>query len=305
MTATLTPGAAPNAPIPSSPRTRLDDPAPASRRRRFDWGTPFAYLIALVMCGITVAPVIYVVINGFRSTAQINRDPSGLPDPWVVTNYLAVFRDPNFWTQFANSTIVAVATTVGVTLLGVMAAFVIARYQFFGRTFLFSLFTAGLLFPLTVAVLPLFTMLRSFGLLGNLFAVIGPQIAFALPTTIIILVPFLRAIPAELEDAALIDGAGRFTFFWRVLLPLSWPGLITVGVLAFVASWNAYLLPLLLLGNPATATLPVGVQYFSTAYSQDTAGVLAFTSIAMLPALLFFTLAQRRIVGGLTGAVKG
>ena len=88
------------------------------------------------MCGITVAPVIYVVINGFRSTAQINRDPSGLPDPWVVTNYLAVFRDPNFWTQFANSTIVAVATTVGVTLLGVMAAFVIARYQFFGRTFL-------------------------------------------------------------------------------------------------------------------------------------------------------------------------
>jgi raffinose/stachyose/melibiose transport system permease protein len=186
-----------------------------------------------------------------------------------------------------------------------MAAFVIARYAFRGRTLLFSLFTAGLLFPLTVAVLPLFTMLRSFGLLGSLIAVIAPQIAFALPTTIIILVPFLRAIPAELEDAASIDGASRLGFFWRVLLPLSWPGLITVGVLAFVASWNAYLLPLLLLGNPATATLPVGVQYFSTAYSQDTAGVLAFTSVAMIPALLFFTLAQRRIVGGLTGAVKG
>lgn len=269
------------------------------------WGTPVAYIIALVICGITVAPVIYVILGGFRTTAQINRDPGGFPDPWVFDKYGAVFQDPNFWTQFANSTIVAVATTAGVVLLGVMAAFVIARYEFVGRTFLFSLFTAGLLFPLTVAVLPLFTMLRSFGLLGNLLAVIGPQIAFALPTTIIILVPFLRAIPAELEDAALIDGAGRFTFFWRVLLPLSWPGLITVGVLAFVASWNAYLLPLLLLGNPATATLPVGVQYFSTAYSQDTAGVLAFTSIAMLPALLFFTLAQRRIVGGLTGAVKG
>lgn len=305
MTATLTPGAAPNPPTAGSPRTRLGAPAPTTRRRRFDWGTPFAYLIALVMCGITVAPVVYVIINGFRSTAQLNRDPAGLPDPIVVDNYVSVFSDPNFWTQFTNSTIVAVATTLGVVMLGVMAAFVIARYQFVGRTFMFSLFTAGLLFPLTVAVLPLFTMLRSFGLLGNLLAVIGPQIAFALPTTIIILVPFLRAIPAELEDAALIDGAGRFTFFWRVLLPLSWPGLITVGVLAFVASWNAYLLPLLLLGNPATATLPVGVQYFSTAYSQDTAGVLAFTSVAMIPALLFFTLAQRRIVGGLTGAVKG
>lgn len=276
-----------------------------SHRPRVNWGQPFVYLIALVVVAITISPVVFVILNGFRTTAQINADPGGLPDPWVWDKYLAVFQNPNFWTQVANSTIVAVLTTSGVVLLGVMAAFVIARYAFRGRTFLFSLFTAGLLFPLTVAVLPLFTMLRSFGLLGNLSAVIAPQIAFALPTTIIILVPFLRAIPAELEDAAMIDGASRFGFFWRVLLPLSWPGLITVGVLAFVASWNAYLLPLLLLGNPATATLPVGVQYFSTAYSQDTAGVLAFTSVAMIPALLFFTLAQRRIVGGLTGAVKG
>ena len=277
----------------------------AHRGSRFTWSQPFVYLIALVVVAVTVAPVIYVILNGFRTTAQINADPGGLPDPWVFEKYLAVFQNPNFWTQILNSTIVAGLTTAGVVVVGVMAAFVIARYEFWGRTLLYSVFTAGLLFPLTVAVLPLFTMLRTFGLLGNLSAVIAPQIAFAIPTTIIILVPFLRAIPAELEDAAMIDGASRFGFFWRVLLPLSWPGLVTVGVLAFVASWNAYLLPLLLLGNPATATLPVGVQYFSTAYSQDTAGVLALTSVAMIPALLFFTLAQRRIVGGLTGAVKG
>ena len=276
-----------------------------SPRARINWTQPFVYLLALVIVGVTVVPVVYVILGGFRTTAQINSNPAGLPDPWVWDKYLAVFRNENFWTQFANSSVVALATTSGVLLLGVMAAFVIARYAFRGRSLLYSLFTAGLLFPLTVAVLPLFTMLRSFGLLGNLVAVIAPQIAFALPTTIIILVPFLRAIPVELEDAARIDGASRLGFFWRVLLPLSWPGLITVGVLAFVASWNAYLLPLLLLGNPAAATLPVGVQYFSTAYSQDTAGVLAFTSVAMIPALLFFTLAQRRIVGGLAGAVKG
>lgn len=290
--------------------TTLDAPTAArgastASGRRVNGGNLLAYLIALVVCGITIAPVVYVVLGGFRTTAQLNRDPGGFPDPWVFDKYLTVFADANFWTQFLNSSIVAVATTGGVVILGVMAAFVIARYEFVGRGFLFSLFAAGLLFPLTVAVLPLFTMLRSFGLLGNLMAVIAPQIAFALPVTIIILVPFLRAIPAELEDAASIDGASRFGFFWRILVPLSWPGLITVGVLAFVASWNAYLLPLLLLGNPATATLPVGVQYFSTAYSQDTSGVLAFTSLAMIPALLFFTLAQRRIVGGLTGAVKG
>ena len=220
-------------------------------------------------------------------------------------NYAGVLGNEMFWTQFLNSTIVAVATTAGVVVLGVMAAFVIARYDFRGRSALFTLFTAGLMFPLTVAVLPLFTMLRTLGLLGNLLAVIIPQVAFQMSMTIIILVPFLRSVPAELEDAASIDGASRFGFFRRILLPLSGPGLVTVGVIAFVTSWNAYLLPLLMLGNPATATLPVGVQYFSTAYSQDTAGVLAFTSLAMVPALLFFTFAQRRIVGGLTGAVKG
>jgi raffinose/stachyose/melibiose transport system permease protein len=279
--------------------------ATLNSRRRVDVGIPFTYLVALVVVAVSVTPVVYVILGGFRTTAQINRDPGGLPDPWVFEKYAAVFQNPNFWTQVANSTIVALTTTVGVVVLGMLAAFVIARYEFRGRTFLFSLFTAGLLFPLTVAVLPLFTMLRSFGLLGSLFAVIAPQIAFDLAITIIILVPFLRAIPAELEDAAMIDGASRLGFFWRIVLPLSGPGLVTVAVLSFVKSWNAYLLPLLLLGNPATATLPVGVQYFSTAYSQDTAGVLAFTSVAMIPALVFFTLAQRRIVGGLTGAVKG
>jgi len=140
---------------------------------------------------------------------------------------------------------------------------------------------------------------------NTLAGVIIPQVAFQLPVTIIILVPFLRAIPVELEDAASIDGTSRFGFFWRIVLPLSGPGLVTVGVLAFVASWNAYLLPLLLLGDPAMQTLPLGVALFSTQYSQDTALVLAFTTLAMLPAIIFFTIAQRNIVGGLTGAVKG
>jgi raffinose/stachyose/melibiose transport system permease protein len=218
---------------------------------------------------------------------------------------VAVLSSTKFWLQLSNSTVTAVATTAGVVLLGVLAAFVIARYSFRGRDFLFTLFTAGLLFPLTVAVVPLFTMIKGLGLLGELPGIIIPQVAFALPTTIIILVPFLRAIPSELEDAATIDGAGRFGFFWRIALPLSGPGLVTVGVLAFVASWNAYLLPLLILGDPSSATLPLGTQAFATQYSTDTAKVMAFTTISMIPALVFFTIAQRRIVSGLTGAVKG
>ena len=273
--------------------------------RVFDWSQPFVYLVALIAVGITAIPVLYVILGGFRSTGQIANRPTALPDPWIFTNYTSVLTSSSFWSQVVNSTIAALVTTGGVVLLGVMAAYVLARYEFRGRNALNTLFTVGLLFPVTVAILPLYLLLQDLGLLNSLLGVIIPQIAFALPMTILILVPFLRAIPVELEDAAAIDGTSRIGFFWRILLPLSGPGLVTVGVLAFVGSWNAYLLPLLVLNDPGSFTLPLGVQDFSTQYSQDTAMVLAFTSLAMLPALLFFTLAQRRIVGGLTGAVKG
>ena len=273
--------------------------------KRFDWGQPFVYLIALIAVGLTVAPVLYLVIGGFRTTGQLASNPNALPDPWILDNYVAVLTSAAFWSQLGNSSLTALATTAGVVALGVSAAFVLARYDFRARNGLYVLFTVGLLFPITVAIVPLYLMLQNLGLLGSLAGIIIPQVAFALPTTIVILVPFLRAIPPELEDAASIDGTSRVGFFFRILLPLSGPGLVTVGVLAFVGSWNAYLLPLLVLSDPNTFTLPLGVQAFSTQYSQDTAMVLAFTSLAMLPALIFFTLAERRIVGGLTGAVKG
>jgi raffinose/stachyose/melibiose transport system permease protein len=114
----------------------------------------------------------------------------------------------------------------------------------------------------------------------------------------------MRAIPGELEDAAAIDGCSRFGFFWRILIPLSGPALATVSVISFVSSWNAFLLPLLILSDPNTWTLPLSVANFSTEHTEDTARILAFTSLSMLPALLFFVFAERRIVHGLSGGVK-
>lgn len=281
----------------------------AKRNKPFTWDQPFVYVVALAVVSVTIAPVVYTILGGFRSTAQINADPAGLPDPWVFANYTEVLTSGRFWSQAFQSSLSALGTTAGVVLLGVMAAFVIARYEFKGRQGLYSLFVAGLLFPLTIAVLPLTVMLRDLGLFGSVLGLIIPQVAFALPTTIIILTPFLRAIPAELEEAAKIDGASKVGFFWRIMLPLAGPGLVTVGVLAFVASWNSYLLPLFVLGAGGASveeyTLPLGVQQFSTQYSQNTGGVLAFTSLAMIPALVFFLALEKRIVGGLQGAVKG
>ena len=278
-------------------------------RRGFDWGQPFVYLVALVIAAIAVGPVIYVFLGGLRTTPDLNANPAGLPDPWTLQNWAEVLGAPRFWGNVFASTVLAVATTVGVVVAGIMAAFVLARYDFRGRQGLYTLFAAGLMFPLTVAALPLTLLLRTLGLHGTYLGVIIPGIAFALPTTIIILVPFLRAIPAELEEAAMIDGATRIGFFWRIMLPLAKPGLITVGILAFVASWNGYLLPLLVISTGSLPQelwpLPLGVTQFSSQYSQNTGAILAYTSLAMIPALVFFLLAEKRIVGGLTGAVKG
>ncbi|WP_233565095.1 carbohydrate ABC transporter permease [Micromonospora musae] len=274
-------------------------------RRPVAWSTPLTYALALAVAAVSIAPVVYVIIGGFRTTPQIAADPAGLPDPWVWDNYARVLTQSDFWKQALNSAVIALGTTVGVVVLGVCAAFVLARYTFRGREGLYTFFTLGLLFPSGAAILPLYLMLRDLTLINSYYAVILPQIAFSLPLTIVILRPFLSAVPRELEDAAAIDGAGRLGFLWRILLPLSRPALVTVGVLAFVASWNAFLLPLLVLGDADLHTLPLGVQNFSSQYTSDTAGILAFTSLAMLPALLFFTFAEKQIVGGLQGAVKG
>ena len=272
---------------------------------KLPWGSPVVYFVAIVVITIMLAPIAYIILGGFRTNSQITIDPAAFPNPWNFGNYADVLGGDLFWRLIGNSTIVALATTVGVVVLGLAASYVIARYQFRGRGVMYALFAAGLMFPLTVAITPLYIVVRSLGLMNSLGGVILPQIAFALPTTVIILVPFLRAIPMELQEAAEIDGAGRLSFFWRMVLPLSVPGVITVGILAFINSWNSYLLPLFILNNDANFTLPLGVQAFSSQYSVDTAKVLAFTSLSMIPALVFFSLFERRIVGGLTGAVKG
>ncbi|MFD9125998.1 carbohydrate ABC transporter permease [Kitasatospora sp. NPDC059571] len=269
------------------------------------WGNPFAYFVALLFIGVCVLPVLHIVLGGFRTNSQISTSPAGLPHPWVVSNYANVLESVTFWGEFANSVIVALASTAGTVVLGLMVSFVLARYDFRLKGAMYSLFAAGLMFPMVIAITPLYIVVKDLGLVDNLLGVIVPQIAFGLPTTVIILVPFLRAIPKEIEEAAAIDGTSRLGFFFRMVVPLSRPGVVTVGILGFIGSWNNYVLPLYILNSQANFTLPLGVQAFSSQYSVDTAKVLAFTSLAMLPAMGFFAAFEKKIVGGLTGAVKG
>lgn len=263
------------------------------------------YTVALVLAAIVLVPLAYVVLGGFRTTGQIADRPVALPTTWMVGNYTDVLTSGSFWMQVGNSLFIALVATAVVVAFGALAAFPLSRVDFRGREALYTLFTLGLLFPPSVAALPLYLQLRQLDLLDTGLGVALPEAAFGLPLTIVILRPFMRAVPAELEDAAVIDGCSRFGFFWRVMVPLSRPALTTVAILAFVGSWNAFLLPLLILSDPAGWTLPLGVANYTSQYTQDTARILAFTALSMLPALAFFVFAERRIVGGLSGAVKG
>ncbi len=290
---------------PAGVRPKHGNPPPRVKKAKLGWGSPIVYFVSLCLIAVCIAPVLYILLGGMRSNSQITLDPAGWPNPWVSENYSIVVQMPEFWRMVWNSTYIALITVIMIVTLGVMASFVLARYKFWGRNAMYLLFASGLMFPLAVAITPLYIMVVRSPLANTAWGVILPQVAFGLPQTIIILTPFLAAIPHEIEEAATVDGCSRLGFFIRMVIPLSIPGVITVAILNFVGSWNSYMLPLYMFSNEAQYTLPLGVQQFSTAHSQDTAQVLAFTSLAMVPALIFFSIFERRIVGGLTGAVKG
>jgi ABC-type sugar transport system, permease component len=269
-----------------------------------------SYGILIAVALLILVPIAFAILGGFKSNNQLVGDPgSVIPSPWVVSNYTDVLFGANsgaFWQEVSNSLIVAVVAVAATVVPGSLAAFAFARIAFRGREAMYTLFTLGLLFPAAVAILPLYILVRNLGLSGNFLGVALPEAAFGLPLTIIILRPFFRSIPAELEDAARIDGCSTFGFFWRVLLPLARPAIATVSVLAIVSTWNAFILPLILLNGESQWTLPLGVMNFSGTYSSDQARILAFTVLAIMPAVIFYAVAERQIVGGLTaGSVKG
>lgn len=274
------------------------------RRRRSPVLT-LTYLVSIVLVGLAVVPILLIIVDGFRSNAQINNSPAGVPSPWVWSNYSSVLSSSAFWEFLGNSALVAVIATLLTVVLGSMAGFALSRYSFRGREVFYTIFVAGLLLPIQVGSLPLYLLLDRLQMLNSEVWVGVAEAAYSLPITIVILRPFMRAIPGDLEDAAVVDGASRLRFFVRILLPLSRPALITVALLAFVTSWNQYLLPLLAFNITSKYTLPLGDATFQTEYSQNTAGIMAFTALSILPALAFFLIAQRQLVAGAAGAVKG
>ena len=166
-------------------KNKTYDPYALRKSAKTPWGNPVVYFFSLLLVALCVGPVLYIIIGGFRTNAQITRDPAGWPDPWNFENYKTVFTSNIFWPELVNSLIVSIGTMVGIVVLALMVSFVIARYEFKFNKLLYSLFAAGMMFPITVAITPLYLLLRNLHLINSHLGIILPQIAFGLPRRVL------------------------------------------------------------------------------------------------------------------------
>jgi len=284
----------------------------AYSRPSWNWGKFltrfFQYSILLIIVAIVFIPIVILVFGALKTRGELLSHPYALPIParWENITSILTKASYSFWPMLRNSLVVMVAVTIGVVILCSLAAFVFARMDFRGKGLAFNLFTLGLMFPINVAILPVYFVLRQMHLIDNLWGVILIQTAFQVSGNIMILRGFFAAIPAELQDAAYIDGCTAFDFFWRILLPLARPALSAVAALTMIVSWNDLLVPLIVLNNDKLWTLPLGTMQFQGQYGSDLSLVSAFIALSALPTLIFYLFAERQIVSGLTaGAVKG
>lgn len=265
------------------------------------------YGVLILVCTIVIAPIMATVLGSLRTNGEFLARPFGLPNREIQWgNYTSILEDKEFWRSAKNSLMI----TVGVTFLNVILsstmAFVFSRIKFRGRELLFNILSFGLLFPLGVAILPIFLQIRALDLIDSFWGVILPLVAFSLPGSTIILRTFFKAVPPELEDASYIDGCTRLGFFVYILLPLSRPALTAVATLQVIAAWNDYFLPLLVFTDSKKWPLPLGIMQYQGQFGTDWARVMAYVTILIIPAIVFYLFTERYIVTGLTGGeLKG
>jgi raffinose/stachyose/melibiose transport system permease protein len=250
-------------------------------------------------------PLLLTALGGFKSLGELNTN-LGLPHEWQWQNYWGILSGWRYWQVLLNSLFISCTTVILTLAVAAPAAFAFAHMRFFGERFLFNYLILGLTFPFATAILPLFITVRDLGLLDTHWGVILPQAAFGQALSILLLRNAFRQLPRELLESALVDGCGYMRFFLWITLPLSRPILATVAVVTFVASWNNFLLPLVMLDSDAKYPWTLGLMSYQGQYITSWQLVLAFVTLTVIPAVAMFVVAQRQIVAGLTsGAVKG
>lgn len=274
------------------------------RLRRSPWRTAGVQAMLWIYAVIAFGPILIVLIGSLRPNAEILRDPLGLPTSLDFSNYVRAWETASLSTYFINSTFVtvfAVALCVGVSM---MASFILSRRSFRGRAFLAVFFISGLMVPAKLGLLPIFQLFQTVGLIDSLPGLVLLYAAGGIPFTMFVLMAFMRSIPAELEEAARLDGANEGRIFLSVILPMTRPALAVVTIFQFAPTWNDFFYPLVLIRDVGKYTVPVGLTRFFGEFSADRGTLFAGLIIALLPLVTVFVLATKQIMSGLTAGIS-
>ncbi|MFI0976549.1 carbohydrate ABC transporter permease [Streptomyces sp. NPDC021093] len=286
-------------------------PAAAGKSRKAKEGAAlnvFSHAFLVLWTVMAAGPLIWVAITAFRTSVDILNDPMGLPASLHWQNFVNAWTTAHIGQYAINSLIILAGSLTGTMLLGSMAAYVIARFTFPGNKLVFMLFAGGMMFPVILALIPLFAVMENFQLLDTRLGLIISYIAYSLPFTIFFLTSFFRTLPTGVQEAAMMDGASHTRTFFQIMLPMAKPGLVSIGIFNFLGQWNQYLLPLLLNNEDESSyVLPQGLASLAIAqgYRGDWGALFAGLTIAMVPVLVVYAVFQRQVQAGLTaGALK-
>ncbi|GAB3559896.1 carbohydrate ABC transporter permease [Spelaeicoccus albus] len=256
---------------------------------------------------LIIVPLAWTLMSSFKTSKEIFASPFALPKHWNFDNYAHAWTTAGIGSFFLNTVIVVGCALILTMLLGSMCAYVLARFQFPGRMWIYYAMLAGLTFPIFLAIVPLFFILKNFGILNSLPGLIITYTAFALPFTVFFLFAFFKSLPGSIGEAAELDGAGDWRTFFQVMLPMAKPGLATVTILNFVGLWNQFLLPIALNTNVDDYVLTQGMARFASqaGYSVDYGALNAAAIIVIVPVLIVYLIFQRQLQGSVTqGAMK-
>ncbi|MDO3703384.1 carbohydrate ABC transporter permease [Micromonospora sp. C28SCA-DRY-2] len=280
-------------------------PAPQGRKPRGEIGVAnlFSHGFLLFWGALTVLPLLWMFLSSFKSDGEILSDPWGVPGALRFENWARAWTEAHIGQYFLNSAIVVTGSLTLTMLMGATAAYVFARYEFPGRQVFYYLFVGGMMFPVFLALVPLFFVVRNAGLFGTWTGLMLVYAAYSLPFTVFFLTAFFRTLPTAVAEAALIDGCGHFRLFFRVMLPMARPGLISIAIFNFLSHWNQFILPQVLMqGDDSKWVLAQGLAALavSQGYQGDYSGLFAGLTIATLPVLAVYVAFQRQIQAGLT-----
>lgn len=266
-----------------------------------------AHAVLALWVFLVVAPLLWTLMTSFKTTSEIFSSPFSLPTSWNFQNYVDAWTTAGIGRYFMNSVIVVGSSLVIVMLLGSMCAYVLARFEFWGNRLVYYAMLAGLTIPIFLAIVPLFFVLRQFGILNTLPGLIVAYVAFALPFTVFFMYAFFRTLPHEITEAAAIDGAGQWTTFFAIMLPMAKPGLATVAIFNFLGLWNQFLIPVALNTNTDNYVLSQGMAAFASqaGYAVNFGALFAAVVITVVPVLIVYVIFQRQLQGSVSqGTMK-